>query len=89
MQDIDARTLNAAQVRNLQRFDAKLPKDAKEIEILPGREGQRTFRSDVPTRNIPGSYARYEKIVSGAGETVSYTKTTFAPDGSIVHIKIK
>jgi len=87
--DINAGTLTENQARNLGRFDQKLPKGAGEIQILKGEGGQRIFRADVPARNIPGSYARYEKIVDKAGNTVSYTKTTFAPDGNIVHMKIK
>lgn len=89
IRDIDANTLNEAQVRSLKRFDQKLPKDAGEIEIIRGADGQRVFRADVPARNIPGSYARYEKVVDRLGNTISYTKTTYAPDGRVVHIKIK
>jgi Phage Mu protein F like protein len=87
--DVDADTLTEAQAENLRRFDKKLPKDAGEIKILKGENGQRIFRADVPAKNIPGSFARYEKIVDAQGNTVSYTKTTYAPDGSIVHTKVK
>jgi hypothetical protein len=72
--DIDAETLTEAQAQNLKRFDQKLPKDAQEIQILKGPNGRRTFRVDVPARNIPGSFARYEKTIDSAGNTVSYTK---------------
>ena len=89
IRDVDADTLNEVQARNLKRFDQKLPKDAGEIQVIRGTDGQRIFRADVPARNIPGSYARYEKVVDKLGNTVSYTKTTYAPDGRIVHIKIK
>lgn len=89
IRDVDADTLNEVQARNLKRFDQKLPKDAGEIQIIRGADGRRIFRADVPARNIPGSYARYEKVVDKLGNTVSYTKTTYAPDGRIVHIKIK
>ncbi len=82
-------TLTPAQARNLNRFDKKLPKDAGEITITEGSNGQRIFRSDVPAKNIPGSYARYEKIVDKAGNTVSYTKTTYGSNGNIVHVKVK
>ncbi len=47
------------------------------------------FRSDVPAKNIPGSFARYEKVVDRAGNTVSYTKTTYGPNGEIIHVKVK
>ncbi len=89
IRNTDADTLTQAQAGNLSRFDKKLPKDAGEIQILKGQNGQRIFRADVPARNIPGSFARYEKVVDSAGNTISYTKTTYAPDGSIMHIKIK
>jgi hypothetical protein len=39
--------------------------------------------------NVPGSYAVYEKTVDSAGVTINMTKTTVAPDGSIIHIKDK
>ena len=89
IQDRGAGTLTGEQAKNLARFDDKLPKDAGPISITAGKNGQRTFSSDVPARNIPGSFARYEKTVDSAGKTVSYTKTTYATDGSIVHSKIK
>ena len=87
--DIHAETLTGEQVKNLGRFDGKLPKDAGPIRITGGKNGQRTFSADVPARNIPGSFARYEKTVDRAGKTISYTKTTYASDGSIVHTKVK
>jgi len=89
IRDVDAGTLTVAQARNLKRFSRKVPKDAQEIKILRGTGGNRIFRADVPAKNIPGSYARYEKVVDKHGNTISYTKTTFAPDGRIVHIKPK
>lgn len=89
LRDVDAETLTESQVANLKRFDKKLPKDAQEIQILKASKGARIFRADVPARNIPGSFARYEKVIDAEGNTLSYTKTTFAPDGTIVHVKIK
>ncbi len=89
VRDVDAETLSETQAYNLRRFDKKLPKAAGEIQIIKGRNGIRIFRSDVPARNIPNSFARYEKIVDAEGNTLSYTKTTFAPNGDVVHIKIK
>ena len=85
---VNDETLNGVQASNLKRFDQKLPKDVGDIQILSKDNGQRVFYADVPARNIPGSYARYEKVVDKAGNTTSYTKTTYAPDGSIVHIKL-
>ena len=51
--------------------------------------GSKAFQADVMARNISGSFARYEKQVDARGKTIFYTKTTFAPDGSIVHVKSK
>lgn len=82
-------TLTEEQAKNLARFDAKLPKNAGPIEVRIGKNGERIFSADVPANNIPGSYARYEKTVDSAGNTISYTKTTYAPDGSVVHTKTK
>ena len=42
----------------------------------------------VPGR-VPASYALYDKVVAASGRTIAYTKTTVAPDGSIIHIKDK
>jgi SPP1 gp7 family putative phage head morphogenesis protein len=82
-------SLNTAQANNLIRFDRKLPKDAGKIEILNAGTGKKIFQADVPARNIPGSYARYQKIIDKSGNTLSYTKTTYAPDGKIIHVKVK
>jgi hypothetical protein len=37
----------------------------------------------------PGSRALYQKWVNPQGETFKMTKTTFAPGGSIIHVKPK
>lgn len=37
----------------------------------------------------PGSYATYTKVVNSDGKTIGFYKTTYAPDGSIVHVKVK
>jgi gamma-glutamyltranspeptidase len=47
------------------------------------------FDANVPATNIPGSYATYTKVVDSAGNTVTFYKTTYAPDGSMVHVKVK
>ncbi len=87
--NVDRDTLTPAQTRNLERFDKKLPKDAQAITVERGANGQRIFRADVPARNIPGSFARYEKVVDRTGNTVSYTKTTYGPNGEIIGVKVK
>jgi hypothetical protein len=38
---------------------------------------------------VPGSYATYTKVEDSIGNTVDYTKTTVAPDGTIGHVKDK
>lgn len=81
--------LNARQRKNLERFERKLPRGAKETKIIQHSNGTITYQSDVPATNILGSYARYEKIVDASGNTISYTKTTYGPNGEIIHIKDK
>lgn len=73
---------------NLTRYRKKLPAAAEEprIDLLPG--GTIRFESKVPGR-VPGSYALYTKTVAADGATISYTKTTVIPDGSIAHVKDK
>ena len=46
------------------------------------------FTSEVPGK-VPGSKAVYQKAVDANGVTTSFTKTTFDPQGNIVHIKNK
>ncbi len=81
--------LSLTQAGNLTRFEKNLPKNANSTKIFNLSDGSKVFQADVPANNIPGSFARYEKIVDSFGNTVKYTKTTYAPDGSIVHIKVK
>lgn len=81
--------LNPAQSQNLARFEKKLPAGTQPTKITRNTDGSVTFQSDVPARNIPGSYARYEKTVDAAGRTTGYTKTTYGPDGSVIHVKDK
>ena len=81
--------LNPAQKENLARFEKKLPKGAEPTKIKDLPDGKKVFQSDVPAKNIPGSFARYEKTVDATGKTVKYTKTTFGSDGKIIHVKDK
>lgn len=37
----------------------------------------------------PGTCAVYEKQVDLSGRTIQYTKTTYAADGAIIHMKDK
>ncbi len=81
--------LGSKQLDNLKRFNKKLPANAGQTKIYDLPNGGKAFQADVPAKNIPGSYATYEKQVDAAGNTLNYTKTTYAPDGSIVHVKKK
>ncbi|HEX2210577.1 MAG TPA: hypothetical protein VHG93_23050 [Longimicrobium sp.] len=79
--------LNAAQAANLKRFEGKFAKGIKvTVKDTPG--GGKHFRAEVPGK-VPGSKAVYEKQVDALGNTTSVMKTTYAPDGSIIHIKPK
>ena len=81
--------LTPEQTANLARFQKTLPKSATAIRIFSLPNGGKAFQADVPARNIPGSFATYEKQIDTTGTTLNYTKTTYAPDGSIVHVKQK
>lgn len=81
--------LNPSQSENLARFQQRLPKNASSVKIYDLPNGGKMFQADVPAKNIPNSFATYEKHIDAEGKTILYTKTTYAPDGSIVHIKQK
>jgi len=85
---VERGALNAKQAKNYQRFMKRFAKGLDDPEIRRLPNGDLVYTSTVPGR-VPGSYAEYTKIVNEAGETVKMVKTTYAPDGSIVHIKDK
>lgn len=81
--------LNNAQLKNLKRFEDKLPKGAlKPTQVNDLPDGAKEFSAEVPGR-VPGSRAIYKKTVDASGTTTNYTKTTIDPAGKIVHVKIK
>lgn len=80
--------LTAQQLSNYRRYAKKLPAGAEDPVIVRQADGSVEFAADVPGR-VPGSYATYTKVVDENGVTTSYVKTTVAPDGSVVHTKIK
>lgn len=80
--------LNPAQLSNFTRYTKKLPAGAEPSIITRGADGAVQLSTKVPGR-VPGSYATYDKVVDASGTTIGYTKTTVAPDGTIVHIKDK
>ncbi|QIZ36212.1 hypothetical protein FDZ84_17905 [Saccharopolyspora sp. ASAGF58] len=81
--------LTPEQAANYKGYVKKLPakSDPVQIEIL--EDGGARMSAKVPSNNIPGSYADYVKIIDRNGNTVQYVKNTYAPDGSIVHSKVK
>lgn len=87
--EIERARLTSEQQKNLARFEDKLPKDAGKTSIIKGPKDTIVFRSDVPARNIPKSFARYEKVVDRAGNTVSYRKITYGSQGELINIKVK
>jgi hypothetical protein len=52
------------------------------------KDGNYLFEATSPG-NVPGSKAVYQKWVNPQGETFKMIKTTYAPDGSIIHLKPK
>jgi hypothetical protein len=80
-------TLTQQQASNLARFIKKLPAGNTGATVDNLGDGF-LFTSKVPG-NVPGSCAIYQKSVDAAGDTTSFLKTTFDPDGHIIHIKDK
>lgn len=87
-QRVSREALNAKQAKNLKRFEKRLPSGAQETTVRQLPDGSASYTSSVPGR-VPGSRAEYTKIVDEAGNTTSYVKTTYGPDGKIIHIKDK
>jgi LysM repeat protein len=82
--------LEGAVKSNYGRFAKDMPVNAKSSsswKLLD--DGNYLFEATSPATNIPGSKAVYQKWVNAQGETIKMLKTTYAPDGSIVHIKPK
>ena len=75
---------------NLNRFIKRAPSNAKDkIEVRNLPNGGVAAQATSPASNIPGSKAVYEKQIDSSGKTIQSTKTTYAPDGKIVHVKDK
>jgi len=87
--EITGDDLTGGAAANYGRFLKSLPASAEEPTItgLPG--GGFKFEADVPASNIPGSYATYTKEIDGDGVTTTFYRTTYAPDGSVVNVKVK
>jgi hypothetical protein len=81
--------LTTEQLKNIARFEKKLPANAKNsitTQSLPN--GGVAAQATSPGK-VPGSSAVYEKQVDVSGNTIQYTKTTYDPAGNIVHVKDK
>ena len=73
--------LSPSQLANLSSYTKKLPSGAEETQLVRGANAAAEFSTNVPGR-VPGSYATYAKTVDSSGTTISYIKTTVAPDSS-------
>lgn len=71
-----------------QRFVKKASKGSENFRLEKQANGSTKYSYDTPGK-VPGSKATYEKIVDKKGTTVAATKTTFDPNGAIVHVKDK
>ncbi len=81
--------LEGAVKSNYGRFVSKIPANSKSsasFQLLD--DGNYLFQATSPGK-VPGSSALYQKWVNPQGETFKMIKTTFAPDGSIIHVKPK
>ena len=52
------------------------------------KDGNYLFEATSPGK-VPGSKAVYQKWVNPQGETFKMLKTTFSPDGKVIHVKLK
>jgi hypothetical protein len=86
---LSASDLSGDVLSNYNRFLKSLPSGAGDTTITQLPDGSYQFSSDVPATNIPGSYATYTKVVGPDGVTTTFYKTTIAPDGSVVSVKVK
>ncbi|WP_428637242.1 hypothetical protein [Shewanella sp.] len=80
---------NPAQMKNINRFQKKIPANAKEnIQTHQLPNDGVAVQATSPGK-VSGSKAVYEKQIDAAGKTTQYTKTTYDPQGNIVHVKDK
>jgi hypothetical protein len=86
---VDIDQLSSSQLSNYTRYLKGLPKGADYPTVTQLPDGSIQFSADVPATNIPGSYATYTKVIGEDGSTITYYKTTIAPDGSVVSVKVK
>lgn len=80
---------NAAQLKNINRFQKKIPANAKGNIQTHGLPNNGVAVQATSPGRVPGSKAVYEKQINATGKTIQYTKTTYNPQGNIVHVKDK
>ena len=56
-----------------------------EVEIRNLPSGGKVYQTKIPANNIPGSYAVWQTQIDELGNRVIYEKTSFYPDGTILH----
>jgi RHS repeat-associated protein len=81
--------LEGAVKSNFNRFVKKIPANSKSSANFKRlKDGNYLFEAASPGR-VSGSKAVYQKWVNPQGDTFKMLKTTFGPDGKIIHIKPK
>ena len=71
-----------------QRFFGKAPKGSANFKAERMKDGSTRFSYDTPGQ-VPGSKATYQKTVDATGKTIDVKKTTYNPQGAVVHTKDK
>jgi RHS repeat-associated protein len=71
-----------------ERFFGKAAKGSENFRVERMKDGTSKFSYDTPGR-VSGSKAPYEKTVDATGKVVEVKKTTYDPQGNIVHTKDK
>jgi hypothetical protein len=74
---------------NYGRFVSKMPANAKSSATFKQLKGGNYLFEATSPGKVPGSRALYQKWVNPQGKTFKMIKTTFGPDGSIIHVKTK
>src|SRR5690606_21882286 len=84
-----ATVLKGAAKSNYSRFVKKIPANSKSSATFKQlKDGNYLFEATSPGK-VRGPKAVYQKRVNPKGETYKMIRTTYAPDGSITHVKSK
>jgi RHS repeat-associated protein len=81
-------SFNPIQLENYERFMGKIPANSKNTVTITPTERGYSMKATSPGK-VPGSKAEYSKEMDQQGKTIGYSKTTYDPDGNIVHTKDK